>query len=170
MAIIYCYAPFSGNTNARTHYCGGGTHTSVSCIGGSQPIDIFAGVSTAVKLYVSTMVPKIRISHCSGVCADTSLTPWTYGMKVELFKDAAATQLLGIVGFGHLTNRHATGVHNNTWGLTLGNLPSSDCACGCSSGSHSHMQGDGTANAYTNCGWVGVTAGSSWMYQWVWNL
>lgn len=142
---------------------------NVSCIGGSRPLDILTGAQVDVYLHVTSLAVRAKISHCNGVCANTSLTPWTYGLKVDLYLDTAATQYLGTVGYGHINNRIAAGTYDSRSAIKLGTLPH-DCACGCSSGIHVHMQGNGTARSFGNCTNISVTKGSTWIYRWLANV
>lgn len=168
MVYVYAYAPCSGKSWGQTTYCNGTAHTVVSCIGGSKPLDIGTGAQVDLYLHVSTSIPKCKITQCNGVCASGAV-PWTYGLKVDLYLDTAATMYLGTVGFGHVNNRIAGGTYSTSPALKLGTLPA-DCACGCSSGIHVHMQGNGEAQSFGNCTNTTITKGSTWIYRWLANI
>jgi hypothetical protein len=168
MAYIYVYAPCTGTSGPQSTYCNGTAHTVVSCIGGSSPLDVMTFAIKEVWLHATSLAPMCKTTQCNGVCA-TAGAPWTYGIKVDLYLDFAATQYLGTVGYGHVENRIANGTYDCRSGLKLGTLPR-DCACGCSSGIHCHMQGNGTAQSFGNCTGTALTKGSTWIYRWLANV
>jgi len=167
MATYYVYAPVSGsNWGQSTYCCCGGTHPTVWCIGGSQPIDIGTGSIVPVYFWASGNVASIRVSHCNGVCISQA-HPWTEGVKVEMYTGSNATGTkIGTVGYGHVTSRTGTGVFNVSM-RQLGYLPyncTTQCG-GCSSGIHVHMQGNGTAYSFS-C-YQSLSVGSTRVYRWV---
>ncbi|MGQ9682787.1 MAG: hypothetical protein ACUVX9_09645 [Anaerolineae bacterium] len=180
--IGYVLAPFSGEVWSKECYChmpgcnnsppcepSGCTHTVTQGAGWGRPFDIGGALNTVVKFYASVYVRSIRIEYVGNICADTSLHPWTDGIKVHMYGQSGASgTYFGAVLYGHLKDRGlyvSNGqVINSGSNISLGKLPS-DCACGCSSGIHVHME---ATNSLTYCpiGCHGnAVQGSSAMYS-----
>ena len=139
-----------------------------------KPIDIGGGWQggNVITFYGTSNIKSIKIEYVSNICSGGTPTPWTYGVKVHLYKNPDACCLIGTVLYAHLQNRETYAPNWSVWnypypnsgGKHLGQVPA-DCQCGCSSGIHLHMEckSGGTRNTLT-CG-VQVIQNSTWLYR-----
>lgn len=174
MADAWVFSPVSATLLYKDYYgCPSGpAHTIV---GGSSyccPMDIgWLASGTGIYFRGSSNILSIKVVHIDNVCANTSLIPWTYGVKVHLYKFPGAVCKIGTVLYGHLNdNRPPNGSifdkGASSWFRSLGTVPS-DCDCGCSDGIHVHMECLNTGKRTSLSCNSPVTAGSTWLYKFV---